>query len=328
MPKTSLPFSLRPLDKKFVGPKPINEAPLDVIANLESAGRLLMERKRQGHCIFAPVTSLHGQCVELYSSGINALTEKLPHIAEQLRGMNIPSDTLLAGEGVLAVKGIDSDSTFGRVARSSPANALALQKDLDPVHLALFNVIVYKGKPVIHLPYEDRLDILLELTARQPMENVGVVQVIDTSFEKARGLVEEHGWEGLVLYDKKAGSAYRLGDGADHPRPEGCWKWKPLDEDDFVATGWIQSTSAKFKGLVKDLLIAQYDANTRELVSWGKVGNGLTTEQKREYADAAKYPMVVQLEFERRTPNSRLISARIKRERFDKSPEECIYPHP
>jgi hypothetical protein len=35
---------------------------------------------------------------------------------------------------------------------------------------------------------------------------------------------------------------------------------------------------------------------------------------------------VVELKFERRTPNKRLIHARMMRPRFDKKSEECISP--
>ncbi len=328
MPKTTLrSFSLRPLSGDFVAPKPKQKAPLDVIAELESAGRLIMERKRQGHCIFSSHTGPHNRYVDLYSSGIHDLTRKLPNLTDQLRGMNIPDDTLLAGEGIITVNGVDSDSTFGRIAQSGPANAIALQKELGPVNFALFNVIVHKGKIVIDLPYADRLDILQNIVGRRPMENVSVVQVVDGTFAEAQALVRKEKWEGLVLYDRNAPSEYKLdGDSDDPPRPYGCWKWKPYDEDDFVATGWIPSTSTRYKGLVKDLLFSQYDP-AGNLVSWGKTGRGLSVKQKRDLADD-KYPRVFQLEFERRTPNNRLISASIKRERFDKNPGACVYPHP
>lgn len=327
MPKVSLPFSLHPLDKNFVGPKPIERMREDQIRELEDADRLIIERKRNGHGGLAAVTGLRKRRIELYSRGVHELTQKFPDIVNELRDMNIPRDTLLAGEMVVSENGIDSPGAFNRLAKSSPERAIDLQKSLGPVSLAIFNVMVYKGRSVISLPYADRLDIICELADRRSAVNVRVVQVVTQSLEQAQATVKEREWEGLVLYDLTAPSAYRLDGRTDEPpRPDGCWKWKPYLEGDFVATGWIASESEKYKGLVKDLRIAQYDPATRELVAWGKVGVGLSAADRREFANDALYPMVFEVKFERRTPKKRLINARILRRRTDKAPEECFSP--
>lgn len=327
MPNTAPPFSLHPLYKSFVGPKPIDEAPEDHIRELESADKLIIERKRNGHGGLVATTGFRHQYVELYSRGVHELTRKFPDIVDELRGMSIPPNSLLAGELVLSINGIDDPDAFNGLAKSSPANAIQKQKTLGPVRFALFNVIVHKGKSVIKLPYGDRLDIIRELTARRRVTNVNIVDIVTQSFEQAKATVKEREWEGLVLYDKGAGSKYRLdGRTDDPPRPPGCWRWKPYKEGDFVATGWIPSDSKKFKGLVKDLLIAQRDPITKEFVSCGKVGNGLTPKQKRDFADDALYPMVFEVKFLRRTLNNRLISASVLRHRTDKEPVDCFSP--
>ena len=321
-------FQLHPLDENFVGPKPIEVAPVEAIQALEAAGHLIIERKRNGHGGLVSATGLRKRHIELYSRGAHALTEKFPALVEELREISIPRDTLLAGEMVVTVDGgIDAPSTFGRFASAKPKRAIELQAQYASVQLALFNVIVHKGKSVIGLPYADRLDIIRELTARHRPVNVDVVAVLNKTFAQAKNFADELKWEGLVLYDKRAGSTFRLDGRSDQPpRPDGCWKWKPYLEGDFVATGWIPSTSAKFKGLVKDLLIAQHDLVTHELVSWGKVGIGLSAAERREFADDSLYPMVFEVEFERRTPKKRLISAKILRRRTDKTPGECYSP--
>lgn len=328
MPNTTPPFSLHPLYKNFVGPKPIDEPPpKDLIRDLEVADNLIIERKRNGHGGLVAVTGFHHQYVELYSRGIHELTRKFPNIVDEIRGMNVPPNTLLAGEMVLSVNGIDDPDAFNRLARSSPAHATQKQRSLGPVRFALFNVIIHKGKSVIELPYQDRLDIVRELVGRHRATNVNIVDIMVQPFEQAKKTVKEREWEGLVLYDKRAGSKYRLDGRTDKPpRPPGCYRWKPYKEGDFVATGWVPSTSTKFKGQVRDLLIAQFDPVSHKLVSWGKVGTGLTMEQKREFADDTKYPMVFEVKFLRRTPNNRLISASILRQRTDKAPEDCFSP--
>lgn len=327
MPHTNPPFSLHPLHKNFVGPKPIDEAPESSILELESEGNLIQERKRNGHGALIPVTGYHYHDVQLYSRGVHELTKKFPQIMDEVRGLNVPAKTLLAGELVLSVRGIDDPDAFNRLAKSSPANAVQKQKILGPVHLALFNVFVHKGKSVIKLPYQDRLDIIRELVDKHRTTNVSVVQVVTQSVIQAKAMVNELEWEGLVYYDKRAGSEYRLnGRTDDPPRPRGCWRWKPYKEGDFVATGWVPSDSKKFKNLVKDLLIAQRDPITKQLVSWGKVGVGLSAKQKREFADDTRYPTVFEVKFLRRTPNNRLISASVLRHRTDKEPEDCFSP--
>jgi ATP-dependent DNA ligase len=318
-------LSLHPLDKKFVGPKPIEEAPSSTFYELEAANRLIIERKRNGHCSYTTITG-QARVPHIYSSGINQLTEKLPVIVDDLRAFNLPKDTLFAAELLVEKNGVDDLGSFGSIAQSRPERARELQKST-PVQLRAFNIIVHRGRSVIHYPYQDRLDLLRELFAKRKSPLVRVVDVLDSSFDDAMAEVSKNKWEGLVLYDKLAGSAFRTDGITERPlRPVGCWKWKPYSESDFIATGWIPSTSNKFKGQVRDLLISQYDPVTNELVSWGKIGIGLSSAERKEYANDALYPMVFEIQFERRTPNNRLFNAHILRRRFDKKPHECYRP--
>ncbi|MBI2030738.1 hypothetical protein HYT05_03880 [Candidatus Kaiserbacteria bacterium] len=326
MSALGFPLSLHPLDPSFVGPKPIEEAPDSVFHQLEADGDLIIERKRNGHASYITATGQGRQEIGIYSRGIHVLTDKFPALVDELRSLNIPSDTLLAGELLVEVDGVDDLGAFGSIAQSKPARAIELQSKRSVI-LALYNVFVMKGRGVIQLPYQDRLDMVREIVAKRATNAVRVVEVLDSPFDTARVRVKQEKWEGLVLYDKRAGSAYRLNDRPDLPlRPHGCWKWKPYHEGDFVATGWVPSTSNRFKGLVRDLLISQYDPVSRKLVSWGKVGVGLSAAQRKEYADDTLYPMVFEVQFERRTPNNRLISAHILRRRTDKAAGECFSP--
>lgn len=320
-------FSLNPLEKNFVGAKPIERADEQVLSELESRGQLIIERKRNGNAAHIPITGERSHAIGLYSRSILELTHHFPSIVEELRSMNLPPDTLLSGELLTQEDGVDAPDAFGRYARSKPERAVSLQAKQSPIQLSLFNVVVHKGKSVVHLPYENRLDILRTLLQRHAPQQVSVVEVLTESLAVARTRSILERWEGLVLYDARAGSAYRLDGRHDLvPRPDGCWKWKEYQEGDFVATGWVPSTAASHLGLVKDLLIAQYDPISRELVHCGKVGIGITKSERREYTNAALYPMVFEIMFERRTKNNRLIQARIMRRRHDKSPKECIAP--
>ncbi len=328
----SLPaFKLSPLDPKFVGAKPIENAPDEIFLDLEAKKRLIIQRKRNGNAAYIPATGKNKRRVELYSRGINPLTAHFPTLVEELRAMNLPSDTLLGGETLVQVDGIDSPSAFGSLARSKPERAVGLQRDGVSVELALFSVIVHRGKSVVHLPYKDRLDILQNLMAKHTSDRVNLVEIIPGSFKAAKKRSVTSKWEGLVLYDADAPSEYRLDGKIDQvPRPSGCWKWKEYAEGDFVATGWVPSTAPSHAGMVKDLLLHQYSPITGELQHWGKCGIGLSKKDREniaaEFTNDPNCRMVFELKFERRTPNRRLIAARIIRRRFDKKPEECIAP--
>lgn len=319
-----LPFSLYPLDKKFIGPKPLEQAPLQTLRELEATGNLILQRKRCGYCSYTVFGGPDG--VNIYSVGINQLSERLPMLVEQLRAHNLPKGTLIAGEVLVSVNGVDDLGAFGAIAKSNVEKAIAIQRNR-PVQLAIFNIIAHKGKSVIQYPYQDRLELLGDLFGKTPTPSVHVIQPLAVGFDIAKKLVAHEKWEGLVAYSKTAVSEFRT-DGVKEssPRPDGCWKWKPFVEGDFVAVGWVPSTSKTFMGQVKDLLIAQYHPHTGELVNWGRVGVGLNSEQRKRLANNALYPLVVEVKFECRTRNTRLISARVMRERFDKTPKECITP--
>ena len=158
MTKVSMPFSLSPLDVKFIGPKPVEEASVTMFYGLEDNRELIIQRKRNGHCFY---TTFSGSKtgIEIHSSGINELTAKLPAIVDDLRACDVSRNIMVAGELFVDVNGYDNLGTFGGIARSNKDRAIALQKDRS-VQLAVFNIIVHKGRSVIYYPYKDRLDML------------------------------------------------------------------------------------------------------------------------------------------------------------------------
>lgn len=313
--------------KQFVGAKPREEiTPRDLkrILSLQTRRRLHIQRKRDGYGTYIPIS---GSSIGLYSRLNTPWTGKFPNLERELRGMQLPDETILCGEMLVRnKKGDDDPHLFGRFARTNRDGSVLLQKGYDPVHLALFDVLKWGGRDVSALPYEERLHIVKEICAKE-RDHISVAEHVDHSFADAQEMVKRMRWEGLILRDLDAGTSFRTdGNSADPPRPDGTWKKKPFQEADFIAVGWIPSTSKSFKGLVRDFILAQYDSHTGELVEWGAVGNGLTVEQKRFYADDSRFPLVVQVQFELRTKNNRLQKASIMRVRDDKLPAECRYP--
>lgn len=312
---------------RFVGAKPREEIKandLKQINALQKTGWLDIQRKRDGYGTYVPISDRR---VNLFSRLNTAWTGKFPSIEEELRSMNIPNETILCAETTATNKlGHDDPHLFGRFARTNRDGSILLQKGFAPVRMSLFDVLVHNGRDLSNETYENRLDILQNICARST-DRVSVVERVEHSFADAQDIVKRLQWEGIIVRDLRSKTAFRTdGNSADPPRPDGCWKWKPFQEADFVALRWIPSDSKKYKGLVRDLVIAQYDPRTGELVDWGVCGVGLSDEQKQRLTDDSLYPFVVQIKFELRTKNNRLQKASIMRIRDDKRPEECFYP--
>ena len=314
-------------NKTFVGPKPreeISPPDLQQILSLQKKRRLHIQRKRDGYGAYLPIV---GDTVGLYSRQNTSWYGKFEPLEREIRGMRLPDETLLCGEMLVTnKKGHDDPHLFGRFARTNREGSILLQKGYAPVQLALFDVLMYGGRDVSGLRYEDRLGIVHDV-ANKACDHIRVAEHVKHSFEDAQELVKKMQWEGLIIRDLDAVTQFRLdGNAAEPPRPDGTWKKKPFQEADFIAVRWIPSTSKTYKGLVRDFILAQYDSRTGELVEWGPVGNGLTAEEKRLYADDSRFPLVVQVQFELRTKNNRLQKASIMRIRDDKLPSECRYP--
>jgi ATP-dependent DNA ligase len=263
--------SLSPLDPPFVGPKPIESVPDRIIEELQARGALGIYRKYNGYCMYATVTGDRRQPVRFFTRGVEEVTSRFPSLTEEIRRLRIPRNTLLIGEMLVEEDGSDAPALFTSIVKSNPERARQLQKE-HAVRLSLFNIAIRKGKSVIHLPYRDRIGMINEIVHKYPgRENICAAQRIETGFAEARGISKRLKWEGLVLYDMRAGAAFSLlGNRAKTPRPYGCWKWKEYHEGDFVATGFVPSTAPSHPGAVKDFLLHQYNPKTSELEYWGK----------------------------------------------------------
>ena len=319
-----LPFSLAPLDPNFVMAKPRQKVSDEIIQNLETAGYLINTRKRDGyrHYIVQPDTD-----VRIYSRGIEDVTAKYPHIVQEVSSMELPKRTMLDTEILFAKGGNDDIEKFTSIAKSNPAQAIKLQEENGFASAIVFGIIVFDGKLVTALPYQERLDIIHNLFSKLDFRTyyINPVEIIPGSFKKTMALVKKKKWEGIVLYDKTKPTAFSLdGKTAKPIRPEGCWKRKPLDEDDFIVRTWQKGTGRN-KNRAGKLFLLQIDSRTGKEVPCGEVGN-LTDKMRKYFAEEARYPCVIQASFEMRFSSGALRTARFMRPREDKRPEECILP--
>lgn len=145
---------------------------------------------------------------------------------------------------------------------------------------------------------------------------------LNMSYDEAKKMVVEKEWEGLVLYDEDFRSSFRL-DGKEPERIEGCWKWKLPHEDDFIVREWVPSE--KRPGSVKEIILLQIDPVMRKEFECGRLGN--FNQKTRADLLSFKYPIVLQVKFEKRFPKSgKLRNARFIRFRTDKKVSDCIAP--
>jgi ATP-dependent DNA ligase len=316
------------LDPQIVLPKPKSEISDADVEVLIDHGCLLTARKRDGHTAPILITGSKQSDVKIMTAQYHDVTAKFPHLVDAVCEVGWSSGTVAQAEILLPNKnGIDDRTIYQRLAGSGAANAIALQSEIGLAELVFFNLWMENDQSLVTTPYQERYTRLGERLSSSCSPHVSLVEIVSGSFAGAQSQVLENNWEGLVLYDKTAGSHIRT-DGKHHliPRPVGCWKWKPIKEDVFVITGWVPSTAAAHAGAVKEFKIAQHHPTTGELIPCGVVGKGFSRADRYKYADDSLYPLVAEIEFENRTKAGKLFHSTLSRFRTDKTPPQCIFP--
>lgn len=308
------------LPKGFVLAKPITQEGYDasVIYGLERNRRLLITRKRDGWKMLALVDSKRE--VHLYTDGINEIDSRLDHIKEEIRTLKISRNTLLVGEAVVDIDDQDDLGKVTSIFHSSEEKSLILQKAYGKIRFMIFAGISLDNKKNNVWPFGPTALYSLHNPCKG-LRYVFCVPVLRSTFDEAKNLVIEKGWEGLVLYDRDYQLTYRT-DGKSPKRPEGCYKWKPIWEDDFVVRLRLRRPESN---VLKELVLRQIDPTTGKEFICGKLGS--FTNQMRQNLTKLELPFVVQAAFEARYPKSgKIRNARFMRVRDDKPLEQCIAP--
>lgn len=309
-----------PLSSGFVLAKPLQQESYDesIIYELERNNRLIITRKRDGWKIYVVKSKNR---IALYTDGINEIDDRLLHIKKELERLNFPDETLFVGEGIVEVNKHDIFIKVQSVLNSGLNHSQAVQKEIGFLKLMLFDVIFLGGKCLLNEPYEQRLLLIEKLWREKGFKHVIPIETLKISYDDAKKLVEKKGWEGLVLYDKLFVSSFRL-DGKSPTRPTGCYKWKPLYEDDFIVRKFILSSNDPSR--LKEVILLQIDPENGKEFYCGKLG--AFNKEMREKLFRATYPLVVQVRFETRFESGAVRNARFMRLRKDKSLKNCIAP--
>lgn len=309
------------LRQGFVLGKPLAQDRYDEkksVTVLEEQGRLIKTRKRDGWKVFAAVD--HRGKVRLYTDGINEIDARLAHIQAELAKLRLPPRSLLVGECVFDFQGADDLTKVQTLFSRSLDGAKELQREVGHARFMVFGLVFLAGRHVT-APHRENLAMTRSLLAKAKTPHVFPVPVLEMSLDEAKETVRREGWEGLVLYSADFVNTYRT-DGKSPQRPDGCYKWKPVREDDFIVREYIPRPN----GEVKEIVLFQIDPTTGREFYCGKLGT-FSRATRAAFADLSRYPFVVQAEFEARFPKTgKIRSARFVRVREDKPLADCRAP--
>ena len=137
--------------------------------------------------------------ITLWSRRANRLTDQFPTIAQACE--YLPADTLLDGELIA----LDKD---GRVS----FNLLQHHRSqAQAILFYAFDVIIHRGRRLIHVPLETRRELLSDIAAdlkkRTPV--IGLSDTLDSTPAELIPLAKEFGFEGIIA--KRKDSCYESG---------------------------------------------------------------------------------------------------------------------
>ncbi|HEY4486936.1 MAG TPA: hypothetical protein VJB70_04360 [Candidatus Paceibacterota bacterium] len=318
-------FCFEPLPKSFVLYKPAQRESYDIarIYELEKHDELIITRKRDGWKLFVVKA---GDKWKVYTDGMREVTSYVPDVVQELRGLPVANGTVYVCEGIVDEDDSDNFSLVGSILNSRTAErAIARQLEIGFIQCMPFEIAFKNGGCSLELPYHERLSMIQE-TFQSSFLFLSPVPVLDMSFDDAQKLVSEKGWEGLVLYAKDFVGSYRI-DGKAPRRPNGCYKWKPIFEDDFFAREWIPYP--EYPDRLKEVKLLQVDQKTGKEVDCGVLGTlsvSMREELRKKFTRKKSTPVVLQVAFEARNPSGKLRNKRFVRIRKDKKWDECFCP--
>ena len=308
------------LPKDFVLAKPIAQESYDesVIYELERQGRLVITRKRDGWKMLALIGTKGS--IRLYTDGINEIDSRFDHIKKELQRVKFKPNTLVVGEAIVDLKNSDDLGKVISIFHSNLDKSLALQREYGKIRFMAFAIISLSDQTSDSSSLGH--DYGFEINKANKYKYIFNVPIILETFDRSKELVVINGWEGLVLYDQDYVLTYRT-DGKAPKRPEGCYKWKPIWEDDFIVREWIPRPEPLNE--IKELVLLQIDLKTGREFECGKLGSFSNT--MRRDLTRVQYPIVIQVAFEMRFPKTgKIRNARFLRFRTDKPVNACISP--
>ena len=280
--------------------------------------------------------------------------DQFPHLVEEFDALLPPESIFLAEFFMGNGRGKKDFSMMQQIANSLPEEALRKQKQLGLVHAYVYRNPYWKGARMefssncsswiefieaLHEGWEDPVLPGGQQVGFMDCDNIMGIVAFEGSYEDAMAQLDEHGYEGFVIYrrDKPLGER-SLNFQGDPDRPAVCWKVKPSANDDFIAywdpDGMPAHCSSKchytdLKQLQESMAKGRCQVCNKKLQpdgSWGTgknqhrvgslslyqsdhrrvkqyicdVASGINDRLRNELADVSKYPIVVEVEYKDR----------------------------
>jgi ATP-dependent DNA ligase len=281
------------LPKSFAPAKPIREIDEQQAIEWDKQGLLLKQRKRDGmrHYLVRGKSGL-----KIYSRGIDDMTEHFFDLVPDLD--DIKEGTIIDAEFIVERGGECRDDfiAVSQICRSLPDRARKTIRSLEnegaSCRFKAFDLLFYNGLPIWQLPYRERYNALFEILNDEASYRVSPVDNLKDPLDQLRKKVRKEKWEGLVLWRKDLSTVVHMNRS---PKRTNCYKDKPLQEDDFIATRYEFGKGRNSKVVGKICISGRYDGR---IIPLGKVGTGLT-DKTREEALKWKYPCVIAVKYEK-----------------------------
>jgi len=327
----------RRLPKEFAAAKPIKTYDPTDMANWARDNLVFIQRKRDGMRHFL-VSDFEGER-HIYSSGKDDVTD---HLMPLVKDLSMPPKSIMDVELVVTNRnpGMNDKDEFNLVsgiARSLPQRAHLMieqaEKQGMQVQLHAFDLLWWKGEPVYKKPYSERyamlakaVDFAMEDLEREvaegypPLVRMPLVAISPTrlaTLSEAIDRVKKFKWEGLVVWRKDQATVVHVNG---TPARVNCWKVKPVQEEDVIATGY-ELGKGKNHNVVGKFHIALCAQGLTGFKEMGRCGTGLD-DKTRKAALSWKYPCVIQIEYDQKSDSGFRFPVFI-RKRDDKKPSEC-----
>ena len=241
-------------------------------------------------------------------------TDNVPHISNELH--KLPPGTLLDGE----IYYPNSNSMqVTSIMGAKPEKAVERQA-LNPIRYAVFDMPMYNGQDLTHLPWYKRRELLENVynTHLSSSKHVDLTEVVRGDKRKFLDEMLSTGQEGIML--KNIHAEYRP-----DKRPEHHWyKVKKNLTDDVIVMGYTDG-QGKYAGLIGSIIFGKYDKKGGKLVQLGRC-SGFTDAQRTEIT---KHPQkylgkVIEISAMEGTEAGFYRHPQFKQLRVDKGPEQCL----
>ena len=266
------------LPKVFTGYKPQQNIDNLKLKRICTAGRARYTRKMNG---MAHLAVHHTWGWEIYSRRMDKVSDNFPLHVAALKD-KFPVGTILVGEMVCMVNGLDDLNTVARICRSDADKARNLVKwgEVPEPNFVVFDMLFYDSMPLNQTSYDKRSALWRGefpcFNERGADDVITTVDFYDVKHDTWEDYALERKWEGFVVTDGDAipGDKFFTFNGK-AKRPNGHHKLKPVFEADVVVFAG-KFGSGKRKDGAGSAFIKQLDPQTGKWFYVGTVGSGFS----------------------------------------------------